>query len=66
MHRNSSITRRSAAAPNDNRGVNKQVVSTAVARVRAAHGTASDPEHHYEVTSSCVDDRGTRFSLGEL
>ncbi len=42
-------------------------IGAAVARVRAAHGTATDPERQpYGVTSSCVDDQGTRFFLGEL
>ena len=42
-------------------------VYAAVERVRAAGGTASDPERQpYGVTSSCADDQGTRFYLGEL
>jgi predicted enzyme related to lactoylglutathione lyase len=42
-------------------------VAGAVDRVRAAGGTATDPERQpYGVTSSCVDDQGTRFYLGEL
>lgn len=42
-------------------------VATAVARVRAAGGQATDPERQpYGVTSTCGDDQGTRFHLGEL
>jgi predicted enzyme related to lactoylglutathione lyase len=42
-------------------------VEAAVQRVRAAGGTASDPERQrYGVTADCVDDQGTRFNLGEL
>jgi predicted enzyme related to lactoylglutathione lyase len=42
-------------------------IEGAVERVRAAGGTASDPERQpYGVTSDCADDQGTRFSLGEL
>ncbi len=42
-------------------------IDAAVERVRAAGGTASDPERQpYGVTSDCADDQGTRFSLGEL
>jgi len=42
-------------------------IAAAVARVRAAGGTASDPEHQpYGMSSNCVDDQGTRFSLGQL
>jgi predicted enzyme related to lactoylglutathione lyase len=42
-------------------------IESAVQRVRDAGGTASDPERQpYGVTSNCVDDQGTRFSLGEL
>jgi predicted enzyme related to lactoylglutathione lyase len=42
-------------------------VAGAVDRVRTAGGTATDPERQpYGVTSSCVDDQGTRFYLGEL
>jgi predicted enzyme related to lactoylglutathione lyase len=42
-------------------------VDAAVERVRAAGGTATDPvAQPYGRTSECVDDRGTRFSLGEL
>ncbi len=41
--------------------------SPRVRRVRAAGGTATDPETQpYGVTSDCVDDQGTRFFLGEL
>jgi predicted enzyme related to lactoylglutathione lyase len=42
-------------------------IEAAVARVRLSGGTASDPERQpYGVTSSCTDDQGTRFFLGEL
>ena len=42
-------------------------VGAAVARVRAAGGTAAEPERqHYGVTAVCVDDQGTRFYLGRL
>jgi uncharacterized glyoxalase superfamily protein PhnB len=42
-------------------------IEAAVERVRAAGGTATDPERQpYGVTSDCVDDQGTRFYLGEL
>jgi predicted enzyme related to lactoylglutathione lyase len=42
-------------------------VAAAVARVRAAGGTATEPERQpYGVTSSCTDDQGMRFYLGEL
>jgi predicted enzyme related to lactoylglutathione lyase len=42
-------------------------IGAAVERVRAAGGSASDPERQpYGVTSDCVDDQGTRFYLGEL
>ena len=42
-------------------------IAAAVERVRAAGGTASDPQRHpYGVTSDCVDDQGLRFYLGEL
>ncbi len=42
-------------------------IAVAVERVRAAGGTAADPERQpYGVSSSCTDDQGTRFCLGEL
>jgi uncharacterized glyoxalase superfamily protein PhnB len=42
-------------------------VAAAVSRVRAAGGTATDPERMpYGVTADCVDDQGTRFYLGQL
>lgn len=42
-------------------------VGAAVAAVRSAGGTATDPETYpYGVTSDCVDDQGTRFYLGQL
>ena len=42
-------------------------IALAVGRVRAAGGTASDPERQpYGSTSSCTDDQGTLFYLGQL
>ena len=42
-------------------------IAVAVERVRAAGGTATDPERlPYGLSSSCTDDQGTRFYLGEL
>jgi len=42
-------------------------IAAAVERVRAAGGTATDPEPQpYGVTAGCTDDQGTRFSLGAL
>jgi predicted enzyme related to lactoylglutathione lyase len=42
-------------------------IGSAVGRVRAAGGTASDPERQpYGMSSNCSDDQGTRFYLGEL
>ena len=42
-------------------------IAEAVARVRAAGGTATDPAPQpYGVTSDCVDDQGMRCYLGEL
>lgn len=42
-------------------------VDAAVARVRAAGGTASEPEEQaYGITSEATDDQGTRFYLGQL
>jgi predicted enzyme related to lactoylglutathione lyase len=42
-------------------------IGAAVERVRAAGGTATDPERQpYGLTSDCADDQGTRFYLGEL
>ena len=39
----------------------------AVARVRAAGGSAPEPERQpYGLSAQCVDDQGTRFSLGQL
>ncbi len=41
-------------------------IHAAVARVRAAGGDATDPERQpYGWSSTCVDDQGTRFYLGE-
>jgi predicted enzyme related to lactoylglutathione lyase len=41
-------------------------IASAVARVRAAGGTATDPERQpYATTSECTDDQGTRFYLGQ-
>lgn len=42
-------------------------VHAAVARVRAAGGTATDPEQQpYGITSEAVDDQGTSFYLGQI
>jgi uncharacterized glyoxalase superfamily protein PhnB len=42
-------------------------IAAAVARVRSAGGIATEPERQpYGVTSSCTDDQGMRFYLGEL
>ena len=42
-------------------------IASAVERVRTAGGDATDPEAQpYGVTSSCSDDQGTRFHLGQL
>ncbi|WP_211765592.1 VOC family protein [Kutzneria sp. CA-103260] len=42
-------------------------VSAAVARVRSAGGTATDPvQMPYGITSDCVDDQGVPFYLGQL
>jgi predicted enzyme related to lactoylglutathione lyase len=42
-------------------------VVAAVARVRAAGGTATDPvQMPYGITSDCVDDQGLGFYLGQL
>ncbi len=42
-------------------------IDAAVARVRAAGGTATEPARQpYGVTAECTDDQGTRFFLGEL
>jgi predicted enzyme related to lactoylglutathione lyase len=41
-------------------------VPAAVERVRAAGGTATDPERMpYGTTAECTDDQGTRFYLGD-
>jgi predicted enzyme related to lactoylglutathione lyase len=41
-------------------------VAAAVARVRAAGGTATDPERQpYGVTAECTDPQGVRFYLGD-
>jgi predicted enzyme related to lactoylglutathione lyase len=41
-------------------------IVAAVARVREAGGTATDPEQQsYGLSSECVDDQGTRFYLGQ-
>ena len=41
-------------------------VSAAVERVRAAGGTATDPERQpYGITAECTDDQGARFYLGD-
>lgn len=42
-------------------------IGAAVAAIRAAGGTASDPESQpYGITATCTDDQGTRFYLGQL
>jgi predicted enzyme related to lactoylglutathione lyase len=42
-------------------------IDAAVDRVRAAGGTASEPQAQpYGITAECVDDQGTRFYLGSL
>ncbi|HEX2275306.1 MAG TPA: VOC family protein [Acidimicrobiales bacterium] len=42
-------------------------IADAVERVRASGGRASDPERQpYGLTSTCTDDQGTRFYLGQL
>ena len=42
-------------------------ITAAVTRVRAAGGTATDPERQpYGLSSVCADDQGTRFYLGQL
>ncbi|HUC35596.1 MAG TPA: VOC family protein [Acidimicrobiales bacterium] len=42
-------------------------IEVAVERVRARGGTATDPEvQPYGTTSTCTDDQGTRFYLGQL
>jgi predicted enzyme related to lactoylglutathione lyase len=42
-------------------------VAAAVRRVRAAGGTATDPERQpYGTTSECMDDQGVRFYLGDV
>lgn len=42
-------------------------IHAAVDRLRAAGGTATDPEQQpYGTTSNCTDDQGTRFYLGQL
>ena len=42
-------------------------VAAAVERVRAAGGTATDPESQpYGTTSECTDDQGVRFYVGDV
>ena len=42
-------------------------IAAAVERVRAAGGTATDPQRQpYGMTAECTDDQGTRFYLGQL
>lgn len=42
-------------------------IAAAVERVRAAGGTATDPQRlPYGITSDCTDDQGSSFYLGEL
>jgi predicted enzyme related to lactoylglutathione lyase len=42
-------------------------IQAAVERVRAAGGTASEPQHEgYGIRAECADDQGVRFLLGQL
>jgi predicted enzyme related to lactoylglutathione lyase len=42
-------------------------IDIAVEQVRAAGGTATPPEvQPYGTTSTCTDDQGTRFYLGQF
>jgi predicted enzyme related to lactoylglutathione lyase len=42
-------------------------IESAVARVRVAGGTATDPEQMpYGITADCTDDQGFSFYLGQL
>ncbi len=42
-------------------------IEAAVARVRSAGGTSTDPEvQPYGISATCTDDQGTRFYLGQL
>jgi predicted enzyme related to lactoylglutathione lyase len=42
-------------------------IGSAVDRVRAAGGRATDPERQpYGITADCIDDQGTHFYLGQL
>lgn len=42
-------------------------ITAAVARVRAAGGTAADPERQpYGISAHCTGDQGTPFYLGQL
>ena len=42
-------------------------IRAAVDRIRAHGGTATEPERQpYGLSSTCTDDQGTRFSLGQL
>jgi predicted enzyme related to lactoylglutathione lyase len=42
-------------------------VAAAVARVRAAGGTATEPERKpYGLTATCTDDQGMPFYLGDV
>jgi predicted enzyme related to lactoylglutathione lyase len=42
-------------------------IDRAVVAVRDNGGTATDPERQpYGVTSSCADDQGMRFYLGQM
>lgn len=42
-------------------------LAAALQAVRDAGGSAGDPEvQPYGITSSCADDQGTRFHLGQL
>jgi predicted enzyme related to lactoylglutathione lyase len=42
-------------------------ITSAVQRVRAAGGTATEPAHEgYGIRAECTDDQGTTFYLGQL
>ena len=42
-------------------------IHAALSRVRAAGGSAPEPERQpYGLTAECTDDQGTRFYLGQL
>ena len=42
-------------------------IESAIIRVRDAGGTATDAQHRpYGITSTCTDDQGTHFYLGQF